>query len=203
MRSAAVLTKKPMMRASLSREPVARTLAMILSCSLALVRLIWALGEWALLGKLTERACSRGTGNGLEIFRMDIQWKTDWKSWPRGQKLAADSSLKWIMGASLQREPVTGAQEMAWRSTQGRDIQFWALGRLEICRDVQQNDSETHTFSGQKRPFFAVFCPRRHSSWFWGLLGRVSLNPGHLGVADWTKISSIPKIRVRHFDLFC
>ena len=80
MKLAAVSTVKPMLGASLPREPVGVALANAWRSSLALVRLIWALGEWALLGKLTERACSRGTGNGLEIFRMDIQWKTDSKS---------------------------------------------------------------------------------------------------------------------------
>ena len=65
-----------------------------------------------------------------------------------------------------------------------------------------ENDSEIYAFSRQKRPFFRIFFARRPSPLSCGLLWRVSLNPGHVGVEDYTKITSNPKIRVWHFELF-
>ena len=81
-----------------------------------------------------------GTGNGLEVFSSTCQanvgsWRTGTprktdseKSFSLCKQSVSDSTLKKMMGASLD----TVAQEMAWRSSQGRVIQFWAPGRLEI-----------------------------------------------------------------------
>ena len=108
-------------------------LAMAWRSSLALARQMWALGGRVLLGKLT-----RSPDPGVK-------------------KSAMDSSLKQMMGASLPREPVTGALEIAWRSTQCRDIQFWALRRLEICREVQQKRLRNSHIFGTKTSIFCDF----------------------------------------------
>ena len=79
MRSAAVLTMKPMLRASLPREPV--RVAMSINCrtSLELDRPFWALGGRVLFGKLTQKsplllACDR-----LRFRLWNQCWEPRWR----------------------------------------------------------------------------------------------------------------------------
>ena len=121
MKSAAVSTMKPMLGASLPREPVRMALAMVLTSSLASARLIWGHGgqkvhETNVASFTAKRAWSSGTGNGLEVLsstchtvlgslRTGTPRKTDSeKSSSLGMKLAAVSTMKPMLGASQPRE---------------------------------------------------------------------------------------------------
>ena len=111
-----------------------------------------------------------------------------------------------MMGASMPREPGARARAMDWRSSLAHDRKFWALvgreSRRESRLDVRQKWLGNWHIFRSKTSLFATFFELRPSPWSRGLLWRVSLNPGHVGVEDWHKISSNPRTRVWHFDLF-
>ena len=108
--------------------------------------------------------------------------KTDSKSWLRGQKVGRGFNLETVDGsftADFSRSTGNGFEVF-----QALLRQFWALTVGKVVAKSGKNGSEIRTFLGQNIPFFAVFCPRRPSPRAWGLLWRISLNPGHVGVED-------------------
>ena len=121
------------------------------------------------------------------------------KSFSLCKQSAADSTLKKMMGASL----VTGAQEMAWKSSQGRDIQFLALGRLETRREVQQKRLRNSHIFGSKTSLFSRFSAYVDTPHGFGVFWEVFHSIlGTWGSQIGPKSVRFQNNRVWHFDLF-